>query len=112
MAPALADPSARVEQGNMRFVEVANETLAANGDVIALLGKAQQELSYRRRYQLQPALPKGMGPICSNVSILITDKLLGDDVEKNPNQNSKSGLQNEECSHGRAAPPPLQTHRT
>ena len=50
---ALADPSARVEQGNMRFVEAANETLAANGDVIALLGTAQQELSYRRRYQLQ-----------------------------------------------------------
>ena len=79
---ALADPSARVEQGNMRFVEAANETLAANGDVIALLGTAQQELSYRRRYQLQPALPKDMGSICSNVNIPITDKLFGDDVEK------------------------------
>ena len=66
----------------MRFVEAANETLAANGDVIALLGTAQQELSYRRRYQLQPALPKDMGFICSNVNIPITDKLFGDDVEK------------------------------
>ena len=74
---ALADPSARVEQGNMRFVEAANETLAANGDVIAMLGTAQQELSYRRRYQLQPALPKDMGSICSNVNIPITDKLFG-----------------------------------
>ena len=28
------------------------------------------------------------------------------------NQNSKRDLQNQECSHGRAAPPPLQTHWT
>ena len=74
--------TACMEQGNMRFVEAANETLTANGDVIAVLGTAQQELSYRRRYQLQPALPKDMGFICSNVNIPITDKLFGDDVEK------------------------------
>ena len=79
---ALANTSARVEQGNMRFVEAASETLIANGDVIALLGTALQELSYRRRYPLQRALPKNMGSVCSNVNIPITDKLFGDDVEK------------------------------
>ena len=94
----------------MCFVEEANETRAANGDVIALLGTAQQELSYRRRYQLQPALPKDMGSICSNVNISITDKLFGDDVEKAIK--TARDLQNQECSHGWAAPPLLQTHRT
>ena len=59
---ALADQSTRGgEQPNpSRFVEAASEMLASNGDVIALLGTAQQELSIRRRYQLQHALPKDM----------------------------------------------------
>ena len=39
------------EQPNsLRFIEAANEMLASNGDVIALLGTAQQELSICRRY--------------------------------------------------------------
>ena len=72
---AVADPSACVEQRNMRFVEVANETLAVNGDVIALLGTGQQELSYRWRHQLQPALPIDVGSMCSNNNTPITDFL-------------------------------------
>ena len=52
------------EQTNpSRFVEAANEMLASNGDVIALLGTAQQELSICRRYQLQHALPKDMASL-------------------------------------------------
>ena len=48
---AFADQSTRgLEQPNpSRFVEAANEMLASNGDVIALLGTAQQQLSIRRR---------------------------------------------------------------
>ena len=58
-----------------RFIEAANETLASNSDVIALLGTAQQELSIRRRYQLQHALPKDTALLRSNENIPITDKL-------------------------------------
>ena len=71
---ALADPSTRVEHRNRRFV-AGKETLAANGDVITLLGTAQQDRSYRRRCQLQPALPKDTCSIYSNVNFW-------DDVEK------------------------------
>ena len=58
---ALADPSTRGggEQPNpSRFVEAANEMLASNGEGFALLGTAHQELSIRRQYHLQHALPK------------------------------------------------------
>ena len=81
---ALADQSTRGgEQPNLsRFVEAANEMLASNGDVIALLGTAQQELSIRRRYQLQHALPKDMASLCSTENIPLTDKLFGDDADK------------------------------
>ena len=65
-----------------RFIEAANETLASNSDVIALLGTAQQELSIRRRYQLQQALPKDTALLRSNENIPITDKLFGDDADK------------------------------
>ena len=80
---ALADQSTRGgEQPNpSRFVEAANEMLASNGDVIALLGTAQQQLSIRRRHHLQQALPKDMASLCSNENIPLTDKL-GDDADK------------------------------
>ena len=81
---ALADQSTRGgEQPNpSSFVEAANELLASNGEVIALLGTAQQELSIRRRYQLQNALPKDMASLCSNENIPIIDKFFGDDADK------------------------------
>ena len=84
MTTALADQSTRGgEQPNpSRFVEAANEMLASNGDVIALLGTAQQELSIRRRYHLQHALPKDVASLCSNENIPLTDKLFGDDADK------------------------------
>ena len=79
-----ADQSTRGgEQPNpSRFVEAANEMLASNGDVIALLGTAQQELSIRRRYQLQRALPKDTASLCSNENNPITGKLFGDDADE------------------------------
>ena len=56
--------------------------LASNSDIIAVLGTAQQELSIRRWYQLQHALPKDMASLCSNENIPITDKLFSDDANK------------------------------
>ena len=50
--------------------------------VTLLLCTAQQELSIRKRYQLQRALPKDMALLCSNENIPITDKLFGDDADK------------------------------
>ena len=64
------------------FVEAANEMLASSGDIIALLGMAEQELSIRRQYQLQHALPKDMALLCSNENIPIIDKLFSDDANK------------------------------
>ena len=78
---ALADQSTRGGENTLRFVETASEMLASNGDVIALLGTAQQELSIRRQYQLQHALPN-TASLCSNENIPITDKLFGDDSDK------------------------------
>lgn len=42
-----------------------NESLSALGDVIAILGTSQQELTIRRRYQLKSVLPKEISSICS-----------------------------------------------
>ena len=64
------------------FVEAADEMLASNGDVTALLGRAQQKWSICRRYQLQHALPTDMAVLCSNENIPITDKLFSDDADK------------------------------
>ena len=61
--------------------------LASNGDVIALLGTAQQELSIRRRYQLQHALPKDMASLCSNENIQLLPSFLV--MMPINNQNSK-----------------------
>ena len=63
-------------------VEAANDMLASSGDIIALLGMAEQELSIRRQYQLQHALPKDMASLCSNENIPIIDKLFSDDANK------------------------------
>ena len=64
------------------FVEVADEMLASNGDVTALLGTAQQEQSICRRYQLQHVLPKDRTVLCSNENIPTSDKLFSDDADK------------------------------
>ena len=74
--------TASAEVSRREFAAAANEILTASGDVIALLGTAQQELSYRRRFQLQSALPRDMASICINDSIPVTDKLFGGDIDK------------------------------
>ena len=40
------------------LLDQTNQMLAFNGDVVALLGNAQQELSSRRRFSLQSSFPK------------------------------------------------------
>ena len=74
--------TASAEVSRREFAAAANEILTASGDVIALLGTAQQELSYRRRFQLQSALPRDMASICINDSIPVTDKLFRGDIDK------------------------------
>ena len=81
--------------------------LASNGDVIALLGTAQQELSIRRRYHLQHALPKDVASLCSNENISITDKPFDDDTDKAIK--TATDFQNQKLSLMRPAAPPLQT---
>ena len=80
-----ADVTAQSEPAGTQqgFVEAANHMLrTVGGDVMLFLGAAQQELSTRRRYQLQSALPDDIASICGNPKIQVTSQLFGDDVEK------------------------------
>ena len=66
----------------MEIVKTVNETLSQVGDVIALLGNAHQELSVRRRFQLQSALPKDMQSICAaKIKPGQSKKLFGEDTD-------------------------------
>ena len=106
---ALADQSTRGgEQPNpSRFVEAANEMLASNGDVIALLGTAQQELSladdtscnrhYRKTRHHCVALKTSQ--LLTSFSVMVPIK-----QSKQPER-----LQNQELPFRRPAAPPLQT---
>ena len=58
-----------------------NEMLAFNGDVIALLGNAHQELSTRRRFSLQSAFPKEIASMCQ-AKIPASSLLFGDDTDR------------------------------
>ena len=58
-----------------------NEMLAVNGDIIALLGNSQQELSTRRQFSLQSAFPKEITLICE-AKIPASSMLLGDDTNQ------------------------------
>ena len=91
---------ASAEVPRREFVSAANEMLTACGEAIALLGTAQQELSYRRRYQLLSALPKDMASICGNETIPITDKLFGGDVEKD----IRTAREKYKAKHNQASP--------
>ena len=70
-----------VDNSGTKMVTVTNQMLSASADVIALLGTAQQELSQRRRFQLENALPKDVASICS-AKIEASDKLFGDNIDK------------------------------
>ena len=59
-----------------------NQTLASLGDAIAVLGMAQKEISLRRQFLIQSALPKDFASICQNEDLPVKDKLFSGDVEK------------------------------
>ena len=63
------------------LISQLNECLTANGDVMAFLGNAQQELTIRRRFQMRSSLPKEIQAICS-AKLPHSDKLFGEDVER------------------------------
>ena len=50
-------------------------------DTMVLLGQAQFNLSVRRRYMIRPFLKKKYSSLC-NIAIPITNKLFGDDLNK------------------------------
>ena len=56
------------------LLTTANEVLTIQDDVIAIWGMTHQELSLRRKHQLQSMLPKESASICTNDS-LSPDKL-------------------------------------
>ena len=58
-------------------VEDINAVIAVQGDSLALLGMASQELSMRRKFQLQAALPREIQAICTNEQLASTDQLFG-----------------------------------
>ena len=58
-----------------------NEMLAVNGDIIALLGNSQQELSTPRQFSLQSAFPKEIALICE-AKIPASSMSLGDDTNQ------------------------------
>ena len=60
----------------------ANHMLMSLADAIAILGMAQQEISLRRIFLIQSALPKNIVSICQNEDLPVTDKLFSGDVEK------------------------------
>ena len=65
-----------------RTLTRANQTLASLRDAIANLGMAQQEISFRRKYLIQSALPKDTAFIFQNQDLPVKDKLFSGDVEK------------------------------
>ena len=72
------------EHAQTQLVKSMNETLNQVGDVIAFLGSAHQDLSVRRRYQLQDALPKDVQSVCTvPIKPGQSDKLFGEDLDKN-----------------------------
>ncbi|XP_070184990.1 uncharacterized protein [Littorina saxatilis] len=74
--------SSTVTVESTKFRAELNGMLSACGDVICLLGTAQQELSIRRKYQLARVLPKDMAAICTNEHLPSRDMLFGGDIEK------------------------------
>ena len=71
-----------VASASERALTRANQTLASLGDAIAILGMAQQEISLRRLFLIQSALPKDTASICQNEDLPVKDKLFSEDVEK------------------------------
>lgn len=84
IATDVAGKIGSTEHAHTHVVKGMNETLSQIGDVIALLGNAHQDLSVRRRYQLQTDLPKDVQAVCTMpVKPGQSDKLFGEDLDKN-----------------------------
>ena len=75
---AARDCSAR----DKTVVEAANSVISTQADALAILGMASQELSMRRKFQLQFALPREVQSICSQDTLSSTDQLFGGDLDK------------------------------
>ena len=63
------------------LLDQTNQLLAFNGDVIALLRNAQQELSSRRRFSLQSSFPNETASLCQ-ARIPASNLLFGDDTDR------------------------------
>ena len=63
------------------LLDQTNQMLAFNGDIIALLGNAQQDLLSRRRFSLQSSFPKEVASLCQ-AKIPASNLLFGDDTDR------------------------------
>ena len=64
------------------LVDMANKVIKVNGDVFAILGMAQQDLSQRRRFEIGRALPKDVASIATANIRTGSEMLFGDEVER------------------------------
>ena len=74
------------ESKDPKEIEMANKVIKTNGDIFAVLGLAQQELSQRRRFEIGKALPREIASI-STATIQTgsgpgPENLFGHDVER------------------------------
>ena len=63
------------------LLDQTNQMLAFNGDIIALLGNAQQDLLSRRRFSLQSSFPRELASLC-HARIPASNLLFGDDTDR------------------------------
>ena len=75
----------QVQQSNdPKEIDIANKVIKTNGDIFAVLGLAQQELSQRRRFEIGKALPREIASIAT-ATIQTgsgTETLFGHDAER------------------------------
>ena len=74
------------ESKDPKEIDMANQVIKTNGDIFAVLGYAQQELSQRRRFVIGKALPKEIASIATATiqtgSGPGPETLFGHDVER------------------------------
>ena len=75
----LNDQVARSKE--QKEMEMANKVIKTNGEVFAILGLAQQELSQRRRFEIGKSLPKDVAGIATATIKTGSETLFGQDVE-------------------------------
>ena len=76
------DLNEQVSAQNPKEKELANKVIKTNGDIFAVLGMAQQELSQRRRFEISKSLPKDIASIATAQIQTGSDTLFGYDVER------------------------------